>query len=51
MTAKLKIVPDQSEPPIRIGPSLKFLRLTRNPALPSPVRFKATVKGDGDVVI
>lgn len=34
-----------------IGPSLRFLRLTRNPALRSPVRFEPTVKRDGDLVL
>jgi hypothetical protein len=33
------------------GPSYRFLRLTRNPCLPSPARFEPTVKQSGDVVI
>jgi hypothetical protein len=31
--------------------SYRFIRLTRNPERPSPVRFEATAKGDGDIVI
>lgn len=33
------------------GPSERFLKLTRNPDVESPVRFEPTVKGAGDVVI
>jgi hypothetical protein len=31
--------------------SYRFIRLTRNPERPSPVRFEATVKQPEDVVI
>lgn len=43
---RLKLVTDEKP-----GPSLGFLRLTRNPALPSPERFEPTVKQPDDVVI
>jgi hypothetical protein len=33
------------------GPSDKFIRRTRNPDLPSPVRFEPSPKGPNDVVI
>jgi hypothetical protein len=33
------------------GPSMRFLSLTRNPKLRSPVRFEPTAKRAGDVVI
>jgi hypothetical protein len=33
------------------GPSMRFLSLTRNPQLRSPVRFEPTTKHAGDVVI
>jgi hypothetical protein len=32
-------------------PSDKFVRLTRNPDLPSPQRFEPTVKHPDDVII
>jgi hypothetical protein len=31
--------------------SYRFIRLTRNPERPSPVRFEATVKQPEDVVV
>jgi hypothetical protein len=31
--------------------SYRFIRLTRNPTVPAPARFEATVKQPGDVVI
>lgn len=46
MKPKLKLV---EEP--KGGPSLAFLRLTRNPFLESPVRFEPTHKRPEDVVI
>jgi hypothetical protein len=31
--------------------SYRFIRLTRNPERPSPVRFEATVKREGDLIL
>lgn len=31
------------------GPSERFLNLTRNTALESPVRFERTIKSEGDI--
>jgi hypothetical protein len=31
--------------------SYRFIRLTRNPGLVPPVRFEATVKGEGDLIL
>jgi hypothetical protein len=45
--AKLVLVHDE---PVR-GPSRDFIRRSRNPDLPSPVRFEPTVKGEGDLVL
>jgi hypothetical protein len=46
MKPKLKLVNQDKD-----GPSLAFLRLTRNPFLPQPGRFEPTRKRDGDVII
>jgi hypothetical protein len=46
-SAKLRVVDDTE----RTFGSYRFIRLTRNPERPSPVRFEATAKGDGDIVI
>jgi hypothetical protein len=46
MKPNLKLVNQDKE-----GPSLSFLRLTRNPFLPQPAKFEPTRKRDGDVVI
>jgi hypothetical protein len=46
-SAKLRVVDDTE----RTFGSYRFIRLTRNPAMPSPVRFEATVKQPEDVVI
>lgn len=46
-SAKLRVVDDTE----RTFGSYRFIRLTRNPAMPSPVRFEATAKGEGDIVI
>lgn len=37
--------------PERVRPSERFIRRTRNPDLPRPVRFEPTVKNEGDVVL
>jgi hypothetical protein len=49
MTAlrKLRVV----ETGERVLPSPSFIRITRNPALRSPVRFEPTTKRPEDVVI
>jgi hypothetical protein len=46
-SAKLRVVDDTE----RTFGSYRFIRLTRNPGLVPPVRFEATAKGDGDIVI
>lgn len=33
------------------GPSARFVRLSRNPDLPRPLRFEPTTKGEHDVII
>ncbi len=45
--SKLKLVVDH----VPVGPSERFVKLTRNPALASPARFEPTTKGENDVVI
>jgi hypothetical protein len=46
-SAKLRVVDDTE----RTFGSYRFIRLTRNPGIPSPVRFEATVKQPEDVVV
>ena len=36
---------------IKPGPSMRFIRLTRDPDMTPPKRFEPTVKADGDVVL
>lgn len=49
MKPRLKLVPNDSPP--SGGPSLRFLRIGRNPALESPQRFEPTKKREGDLVL
>ena len=46
-SAKLRVV----IPTERTFGSYRFIRLTRNPGLVSPVRFEATVKREGDLIL
>jgi hypothetical protein len=54
MSAKLKLVAEATEDEAFIELQRareRFIRRTRNPDLPRPVRFEPTVKAPGDVVI
>ena len=41
----------RADTPERIFGSQRFIAMTRNPALQSPVRFKPTEKKEGDITI